>query len=210
MILLPTVFRCLEAEVCEEFLIIAIVVVVVGGGLLVMRQRSQAQSTSSDTETQILDQTTAEVGDLRLTVNATGGVTPKRQVPLLFASPGVVEQVLVKAGDQVKSGDELAQLDTTDLQAAYNDSQVQLQIQQIAYDALTNPPRQADLVLAQAAVTAAQAALNAAYSSERPECRAGRAATERSGAQSTVAGAASARYFVTRSGVLAGCFRSDS
>ena len=152
----------------RRFLIIAILVVAVAGGLLVMRQSSQAQSTNSETETQILDQTNAQVGDLRLTVSATGGVTPKRQVPLLFASSGIVTQVLVKAGDSVKAGDELAQLDTSDLQAAFNDALVQLQIQQIAYDALTNPPREADLALAQAAVTAAQAALNAAFSNTNP------------------------------------------
>ncbi|MEO8391899.1 MAG: efflux RND transporter periplasmic adaptor subunit [Chloroflexota bacterium] len=151
----------------RRFLILAIVVVVIGGGLLAMRQGSQAQSTT-DTQTQILDQTTSEMGDLRLTVSATGGVTPKRQVPLLFASSGVVEQVFVKAGDTVKVGDELAQLDTTDLQSAFNDAQVQLQMQQIAYNALTSPPRDADLALAQAAVTAAQAALNAAYGSSDP------------------------------------------
>ncbi len=152
----------------RRFLIIAIVVIVVAGGLLIMRQGSQAQSTSSDTETQILDQTSAEMGDLRLTVSASGGVTPKRQVPLLFASSGVVELVLVEAGDSVKAGDELAELDTTDLQAAFNDAQVQLQLQQIAYEALTNPPREADLVLAQSAVTVAQAALNAAYNNTNP------------------------------------------
>src|SRR5215216_4331997 len=152
----------------RRFLILAIIAAVIGGGFLVMRQGSQAQSATTDTQTQIVDQTTAEMGDLRLTVSATGGVTPKRQVPLLFASSGVVEQVFVKAGDTFKTGDVLAQLDTIDLQSEYNDAQVRLQMQQIAYNALTSPPREADLVLAQAAVTAAQASLNAAYGSSNP------------------------------------------
>ena len=71
MILLPTDFRCLEAEACEEFLIVAIVVVVIGGGLLVMRQAITGAKHERDTQTQILDQTTAEIGNLRLTVSAT-------------------------------------------------------------------------------------------------------------------------------------------
>ena len=151
----------------RRFLIIAIVVVVIGGGVLLMGRSSQAQSTA-DTQAKVLDQTTAEVGNLRLTVSASGIVTPKREVPLLFALSGVVEQVLVKAGDTVKAGDPLALLDTTDLQSAFNDAQVQLQMQQIAYNALTSPPREQDLAVAQAAVTAAQASLNAAYNSANP------------------------------------------
>ncbi len=151
----------------RRLLIILILLVVIGGGAAIAMKSAQAQ-TAADQSSQIIDQTTAQIGDLRLTVTATGSVVPKRQVPLLFASSGVVREVLVKAGDTVKAGDPLARLDTSDLQAALSNAQVSLQMQQIAFDALTSPPRPEDLAAAQAALDAAQAALNAAYNSSDP------------------------------------------
>lgn len=149
------------------FIILTAVVVIVGGALLV-RQSLRAQTTATPPTASIVDETTAEIGSLLLTVSATGAVTPKRQVALLFQSSGVVREVLVDAGNPVKAGDTMARLDTTDLEAALNDALVDLQIQQIAYDALMQPAREADLAVAQAAVNSAQAALNAAYGSADP------------------------------------------
>jgi HlyD family secretion protein len=151
----------------RRLLVLLIVAVLIVGGLLISHSL-RAQSATPAPSAQVIDTTTAEIGSLRLTVSATGAVMPKRQVPLLFASSGVVREVLVSAGDHVKAGDVLAKLDTADLEAALSDAQVQLQIQQIAYDALTSPPREADIAAAQAAVNAAQAALNAAQSSANP------------------------------------------
>ncbi len=151
----------------RRLLIILVAVAVIGGGAVAALKSAQAQ-TAADQSSQILDQTTAQIGDLRLTVTATGSIVPRRQVPLLFASSGVVREVLVKAGDAVKAGEPLARLDTSDLQAALSNAQVSLQMQQISFDALTSPPRPEDLVAAQAALVAAQTALNAAYNSSDP------------------------------------------
>ena len=152
----------------RRLITILVVIVIVGGVFFLARQGLQARQEARQDAVQILDETTAETGDLRLTVNATGALAPLRQVPLLFEATGVVHDLLVKAGDTVKAGDPLAKLDTIDLEAALNDAQVTLQMQQITYDALTSPARAEDLAAAQAALTAAQAALNAAYNSVNP------------------------------------------
>jgi HlyD family secretion protein len=151
----------------KRLLILLIIVVIVGGGLALARQSARNAATETQAAS-VLDQTTAQRGSLLLTVSATGAVTPDRQVPLLFAGSGVVREVLVRAGDSVYEGDVLARLDTSDLELALSDAQVRLQMQQIAYDALTGPASEADLAAAQAAVNAAGAALNAAYSSGNP------------------------------------------
>ncbi len=153
----------------RRLIVIVIIVVGVGGGLAVALKSTSAQGTPNPPDTQIIDQTTAEVGQLRLTVSATGAVIPQRQVPLLFAGSGVVREVLVKVGDSVKAGDPLARLDTVELEAAVNDAQAALDQQRIAYEALTSPPRPEDLAAAQAGVNAAEASLNAAYSSRNPD-----------------------------------------
>src|SRR5262245_35523343 len=143
----------------KKFALLMIVVGILVLGAMMARQTAQPIPPQ---QTDVLDETSAEIGDLRLTVSATGAVTPRRQVALLFESSGIVSQVMFKAGDAVLAGEPLAQLDTSDLDAALSDAEVRLEMQQIAYDALTSPPTDTDLAAAQAAVNAAQAALNAA------------------------------------------------
>jgi HlyD family secretion protein len=111
----------------------------------------------------VLDETTVERGVLRVTVGATGAVSPERQTPLTFEAPGVVADVLVQPGDRVTTGQVLARLNTADLALALDGAQLAVDAQRAAFDALTAPAREADVAVAQAAVNAAQAALNAAY-----------------------------------------------
>ncbi len=111
----------------------------------------------------MLDETTAERGVLRVTVGATGAVSPERQTPLTFEAPGIVAEVLVQPGDRVTEGQVLARLDTADLGMAVSAAELVVESQRAAFDALTAPARDADVTVAQAAVNAAQASLNAAY-----------------------------------------------
>ncbi|HYO88859.1 MAG TPA: efflux RND transporter periplasmic adaptor subunit [Candidatus Limnocylindrales bacterium] len=111
----------------------------------------------------VLDETTAERGVLRVTVGATGSVSPERQTPLTFEAPGIVSEVLVQAGDRVSAGQVLARLDTADLDMAVSAAELAVESQRATFDALTAPARDADVTVAQAAVNAAQASLNAAY-----------------------------------------------
>lgn len=145
-------------------LIIAVLIII--GGVAAARQ-AQPSAPSAQT-TEVIDRVTVTQGNLRLTVTATGAVTPRRQVPLMFEASGVVREVLVSAGGAVTAGDPLARLDTADLESSLNDALVRLSIQQIAYDALTSPPRDEDLVAARAALNTALASLNVAYGSVNP------------------------------------------
>lgn len=144
-----------------------IILALLGGTALIARQalRARQQEQQAQQAAQIADETTVSIGTLRVTAGATGTIIPARQVPLMFELPGVVSEVLVAEGDSVNAGAVLARLDTADLQSAVENARVAMDLQLIAYDALTAPARDEDIAVAEAAVAAAQASVNAAYSS---------------------------------------------
>lgn len=139
--------------------------VVLVGALVVQPRQNARQEAQVES---VIDRTTIQRGDLSVSVSATGSVTPEEQLPLFFEGSGEVAEVLVHTGDRVAKGDVIARLDTSDLDTTIAEAEIALQLQQIAYDALSAPPRDADLAAAQAAVDSAQAALNAAYTSTNP------------------------------------------
>ncbi len=112
----------------------------------------------------IIDQTVVTLGDLLVTVNATGEVEPLRTVPLTFGMVGTVSEILVDEGDTVQAGDILARIDARDLELGVQNAQISLQQQQVRFDQLTSPARDVDVAVAEAALQAAQANANAAYS----------------------------------------------
>jgi HlyD family secretion protein len=114
-------------------------------------------------EARILDTLVVERGDLVVSVNATGTITPLRQLPLAFQLSGVpVQQVNVQSGQRVNEGDIIASLEASDFEVNLADAELGLQSQQQVVDALTAPARVADIEAAEAALTAAQAQFNAA------------------------------------------------
>ena len=143
---------------------IVVVVVVIGAAVILFRSQNNQAVPERDTE--IIDETDVTEGDLSVTISGTGAVTPARQVPLLFELSGTVTEILVQEGDRVATGDVIARLDTAALEETLEQAQLALDLQQIAYDALTAAPRDVDLAAAEAALTSAQAAANAAYSSD--------------------------------------------
>ncbi len=88
----------------------AVLVVVVAVAFINMRARAGG---SSQYQTQ-----PAQRGDLAATVGATGSVRAIQSAVLNWQVPGTVESVNVKAGDQVKKNDVLAQLSNTSLPAS--------------------------------------------------------------------------------------------
>src|SRR5438309_1038506 len=73
-------------------------------------------------------------GTLQVTVAATGPVTNGSSVPLTFKSTGKLAEVDVTVGQQVKAGDVLARLDTSDLQTALDQDQLAVQNAQKVLD----------------------------------------------------------------------------
>jgi HlyD family secretion protein len=112
----------------------------------------------------IQDETVVTVSDLEVTVNATGTILPARTVSLAFEMSSLpVREVLVQEGQYVKKGDVLARLDADDLEMSLRNAQLGLELQQLVYDAMVAPPRDVDIAVAEAAVSAAQASVNAAF-----------------------------------------------
>ena len=92
-------------------------------------------------------------------VAATGIVLPSRWATLSFRIGGVVEDVLVDEGDQVREGQLLVQLDNTELEHAVAQAQAALATAQATLSQVEAPPRPAELAIAQASLAAADAQL---------------------------------------------------
>jgi HlyD family secretion protein len=85
-------------------------------------------------------------GDLIISASGTGTLTAAKEINLAFTASGKVTKLLVKAGDQVKEGELLAEVDSPDAQANYTKAQNK-------YRELTSA---AAIASAQAAVAQAQ------------------------------------------------------
>lgn len=70
---------------------------------------------------------TVERGDLRVAVASTGVLEPLTTVEVKSRSGGEIKEMYVEAGDYVKAGDLIAQLDPTDLQTAVDEAAAQVQ-----------------------------------------------------------------------------------
>jgi|GEM_PF-5432451 len=69
-----------------------------------------------------------ERGMIISTKEAIGEITPSKQDTLFFRTSGHVTRVAVKAGDTVKQGDLLAELDTVDLQNQLQQAKIDLEV----------------------------------------------------------------------------------
>jgi HlyD family secretion protein len=99
----------------------------------------------------------AQTGVIDATVSATGSVEPNARAELRFAIEGTVTEVLVKAGDQVKAGQPLARLATTDLQLALERAQAELKQANADYEQVVEKATPAEIAEAQARLDQAQA-----------------------------------------------------
>lgn len=104
---------------------------------------------------------TATSGTQQTTVSGSGTLAPARQADLDFEVSGRVTKVEVKAGDTVKKGDVLAELDTVSLDAALGSAKAQLEAAQttVANDGSESAVQRAshDAALASAQADADQA-----------------------------------------------------
>jgi HlyD family secretion protein len=146
-----------------RFTAVLLILIVIAVGV---SQAFQASRTAQQAgrASQVIDEFVVEEGGLRVTVSASGAILPEEQIALAFQVPGIVAEVLVEEGDTVRAGDPLARLDSSEFEAALANVTAALQLQRIAYQALTAPPREVDLAVAQAAFDAASAQVAAAAS----------------------------------------------
>jgi HlyD family secretion protein len=140
---------------------IGIAAVVIVGAVVLFH--GQANNVVPARETQILEETQISLGDLSVSITGTGALTPTRQVALVFEASGRVAEVFREVGDRVSAGDVIAHLDVTELQSLFDEAQIALDLQMIAYEAAAAPPRDVDIAAAEAALGVAQASASAAY-----------------------------------------------
>jgi HlyD family secretion protein len=112
---------------------------------------------------------TAEVvrGDLELTVAASGNVAVSEKVDLYAQSQGNVTSVAVAVNERVEAGQELARVDTTDLERAVRQAKISLEQSELELAMLTQPTDEAELELARVALQSAAQALEAARLAKR-------------------------------------------
>jgi HlyD family secretion protein len=103
-------------------------------------------------------------GTLTATVSTTGPLVAVTQAKLSFRTAGVLKELDVQVGSTVKAGDVLAKLDTTDLDSALAQAQLNLQSSQIKYQQLTAGPNANDITIAKNNLEKATIALQKAQS----------------------------------------------
>jgi HlyD family secretion protein len=103
-------------------------------GIVFFSARSQASATTTATQLGEVTQTS-----LSSVVESSGSVAPKAENDLSFGVSGTVSKVNVKVGDEVKQGDVLAELDTTDLELALAQAEQAYLSQQATYSMTVNP-----------------------------------------------------------------------
>ncbi|HNR96400.1 MAG TPA: efflux RND transporter periplasmic adaptor subunit [Anaerolineae bacterium] len=96
------------------------------------------------------------------TVTASGTILPAQSLKMVFPSGGVLASLSVRAGQQVKKGDELARLDSRQLQLAVDQAEAALKISQARLAQTQAGATAADLAAAEASVESAQGAYETA------------------------------------------------
>ena len=155
----------------RALVILLIIGVVIGLSWLGYQQFGGAKAAASPD----YDVVPVSRGDITSVVSASGTVLPERQTNLTFQTGGTIIDVPVQAGDQVKVGQVLAQLDAKDLELAIRQAQIGVRQAEAQLAQLKIGPNAVDVASAKAALASAQAALPAG--AERHGCRsAGRGA----------------------------------
>jgi HlyD family secretion protein len=95
-------------------------------------------------------------------VSVTGEVVPAKWATLSIQSDGMVENVLVEAGDDVKAGDLLVKLDAVDAELAVFEAEAQLANARAQVEQLEGQPRITDVAAVERQVDEAEAGISQA------------------------------------------------
>ena len=105
---------------------------------------------------------TAFIGDLSAGTTASGSLLPQREAHLALGIAGRVEKVHVEVGDEVKAGDVLVQLETSNLERAVRSAEQALAIQEANLAQLRAGASEEEIAAARASVESARAGLASA------------------------------------------------
>jgi HlyD family secretion protein len=143
----------------KRLFIFLAVAVLVGAGLAFATTRSQASTSTTTVKTGEVTEAT-----LSSVVESSGSVIPESEITLAFGTSGTVTKVNVHVSDQVKKGDVLAELDTTDLQLAIAQAEQEYLNVQATYS-MTLSPDPDSVAAAESTVSNAAAAYKLAQQS---------------------------------------------
>lgn len=139
----------------RNILLIILVVALVGAGIFFLTRRQQA---AAEQQSEILREAEVTRDRIASTVNATGSIEPESLVTLTFGLNGTIVDVNAVRGQEVQTGDVLAQLDTAELTLAVQQASDALRIQELTMaQRLETEPSPAQLASSQADVQAAEA-----------------------------------------------------
>lgn len=117
------------------WIVIAIFVVLAAAGGYVYYSNGQATAEAAADEQ--LQTTPVRTGSITVSATGAGTVIPAHEVELPFTTSGVLEELLVKVGDTVTSGEVLARVDDSDAQEALTSAEIQLSQAEMQTDAST-------------------------------------------------------------------------
>jgi len=137
-------------------LIVVLAVAIVGFGVL-RRLRLRTLEATADYET-----VTVRRDTIVATVNSSGSVLPREQITLVFPSGGLLAEIKVQTGQKVESGQELARLDTRQLEWSVAQAEATLKSSEARLAQVKAGPSATELAAAEASLESAQALYEAA------------------------------------------------
>jgi len=106
-----------------------------------------------------LETATVERGDIEAVVDATGSVEPEAQITLSFGTGGTLAAPVVAEGEEVKEGQVLAKLDTSEMAVGITQAQLALTSAEASQAKLAGGADADDIQAARASLASAEAAL---------------------------------------------------
>jgi RND family efflux transporter MFP subunit len=135
-------------NIARILLVVVILAALAGAGKLAYDRFIVAPQKAAAATTNNVQLIAARKGTLTATVSTTGPLVAINQARLSFRTAGVLKELNVQMGSTVKAGDVLARLDTTDLEIALSQAQINLQNSQIKYQQLQQGPNANDIIVA--------------------------------------------------------------
>jgi len=142
-------------------LIGALLLTATGGYVAYVRSLSPV-SLADEPPEPTLETETVTRGDIILTIDGSGELLPAAELELSFRTGGVLDEVLVEVGDQVKEDDVLARLATEELERAVGVANIEVQLAQLELADVREGPSDAELADARAVLRDAQVELELA------------------------------------------------
>ncbi len=135
--------------------LIGVVILIGGAGFLLWGSSNQAQASTSTEE--ISEVVAVARGNLQDSIESSGNLAAAEEQSLALSSSGVVKEIYVAEGDEIKAGAPLLKIDTTLLEISVAQAEASLKQAQIQLESVKAGPSAAELAAAKASVTSAQA-----------------------------------------------------